>query len=519
MNRNRGSLLSLIGIFGVAVARAQEPVQEAIPNWPAPATWSPQSVRRGLSTMGAITSPLPFIGVTPCRQYDSRNATPLSQNTAREVVITGAPCGIPTVAAAVSLNVTVFDIQGQTGNAVFQVGTTNNPTTAWINYPIGQGQIGNAGVLPLSNAGSIFFRVLQGAGSIDFTIDVNGYYAGAGVAPFGNTFLGPGAGNFTMTGNSNTGIGASALLANTTGSNNTAVGGAALEANAGGNGNTAVGVNGLRNNTTGGYNTATGYGALYSNIVGAFNTAIGSEALYSNVYSSSNTAVGFGALSSTAGGDNTAVGTSALTMATGADNTAVGTGALIAVNAGAFNIALGTFAGTNLTSGNYNMYLGNEGVASESNTIRLGSGSNHSRLFVAGVLTSVVSANQVFISSTGQLGVASSSARYKEEIRDMGDSSDRLAKLRPVTFRYKGHDDEPIQFGLIAEEVEQVLPDLVFHSASGQPEAVLYHELPAMLLNELQKQQQRIDRQGQEIAGLLERVQALEGRLSEVPTK
>ena len=126
---------------------------EAIPNWPAPATWSPHSALRGATTMADITSPLPFIGVTPCRQYDSRNTTPLPENTPREVVITGAPCGIPTIARAVSLNVTVFDILGQTGNAVFQVGTTRNPTTAWINYPIGQGQIGNAGVLPLSGGG------------------------------------------------------------------------------------------------------------------------------------------------------------------------------------------------------------------------------------------------------------------------------------------------------------------------------------------------------------------------------
>jgi hypothetical protein len=150
---------------------------EAIPNWPAPASWSPPRSSRGVTTQGDITSPLPFIGVTPCRQYDSRNATALPHNTAREVVIRGAPCGIPLSAVAVSLNVTVFDILGQTGNAVFQVGTTSSPTTAWINYPIGQGQIGNAGVLPLSGAGSIFFRVQQGAGSIDFTIDVNGYYA------------------------------------------------------------------------------------------------------------------------------------------------------------------------------------------------------------------------------------------------------------------------------------------------------------------------------------------------------
>jgi hypothetical protein len=168
----RGFLLGLILLFVTGLAAAGE----GISNWAAPAFWSPPRATHGIATQGDIASPLPFIAVTPCRQYDSRNATALAQNTVREVVITGAPCGIPT-SAAVSLNVTVFDILGQTGNAVFQVGTTSNPTTAWINYPIGQGQIGNAGVLPLSGAGSIFFRVQQGGGSIDFTIDVNGYYA------------------------------------------------------------------------------------------------------------------------------------------------------------------------------------------------------------------------------------------------------------------------------------------------------------------------------------------------------
>src|SRR4029453_3144465 len=99
-------------------------------------------------------------------------------------------------------------------------------------------------------------------------------------------------------------------------------------------------------------------------------------------------------------------------------------------------------------------------------TIRIGSGLQHSRLFVAGVFNSGVSGLPVLISGTGQLGIAVSSARYKENIRDMGDASDRLLELRPVTFRYKGHPDDPTQFGLVAEEVEKVLPDLFFHDAA-----------------------------------------------------
>ncbi len=502
MRVNRGLLLmSLLGVLA-SVSRAQEVSQEAIRDWPAPSEWSPREMSRGVSTMGAVTSPLPFIGVTPCRQFDIRPGT-LADNTPLAITLTGGACGISSSAAAVSLNITVFAISGAGGNGVFKVGTASPPTTAWINYPPTETQRGNAGVVPINGSGQIWVQVNQGAGSIQLTVDVNGYYAGAGVDPFGNTFLGPGAGNFTMTGNSNTGIGANALLANTTGSNNTAVGGAALEANAEGYQNTATGVAALRFSSSGSGNTATGYHALYSNTA-SNNTGIGVAALEDNADGEENTAVGYLALNHTTTSANVAVGVQALAGLTGT---------------GGGNIALGWGAGVNLTSGLNNMYLGNEGVASESATVRLGSGVLHTRLFVAGVLNSAVTGAQVLISGTGQLGVASSSARYKEEIQDMGDSSDRLAKLRPVTFRYKGHAEEPLQFGLIAEEVDKVLPDLVMRSASGQPETVLYHEMPAMLLNELQKQQKRIEGQSEEIARLLERVRALEGRLSEVSPK
>jgi hypothetical protein len=179
----KGSLLSrgvwvalfvgLISVFPAGLVFGGE----AIPNWAAPAFWSPTRATHGVTIQGDISNPLPFIGVTPCRQYDSRNTSPLPDNTPRAVTITGAPCGLPSGAAAVSLNVTVFDILGQGGNAVFKAGTSSPPTTAWINYTPGQGQIGNAGVLPLSGGGQIVFQLNQGGGSIDFIVDVNGYYA------------------------------------------------------------------------------------------------------------------------------------------------------------------------------------------------------------------------------------------------------------------------------------------------------------------------------------------------------
>jgi hypothetical protein len=438
MRLNRAFLLlSLFGVFGVAVARAQEPVQEAIPNWPAPATWSPHSASRGASAMAAITSPLPFIGVTPCRQYDSRNFTPLLQNTSRAVVLTGAPCGLPASAVAVSVNLTIFNISGATGNGVFQVGIATAPTFSWINFPPTEAQRGNAGALPLDSLGQLWVRVQMGGGQLDFTVDVNGYYAPAGVGT-ANTFLGLNAGNFTMTGDNNTGLGHGALSSNTTGVNNT-----------------ATGVGALSNNTMGTGNTANGSGALISNVLGNFNTAIGAGEALGNTTGSS-------------------------------------------------NIAIGRSAGINLTTGSNNICIGNMGVAAESGTIRIGTVGTQTATFVAGVngVMTGGTGTPVLIDANGQLGTISSSARFKDEIQDMGEATEALLKLRPVTFRYKAQPEGRTQFGLIAEEVEKVMPELVVCSSSGEVETVLYQEMPAMLLNELQKQQREAQRQQRQIEEL-----------------
>jgi hypothetical protein len=177
-------VLPLLFVFGNAAPPQVFPEAHEISNWPAPPYWRPQTSRAlgrtRTEAVSAASAPLPFIAQTPCRQYDSRDTTPLPQATPRSITITGAPCGIPASAAAVSLNITVFDILGATGNAVFQVGTASPPTTAWLNYPASETQRGNAGVLPLSGSGEIFVEVLQGGGSLDFTVDVNGYYDGSG---------------------------------------------------------------------------------------------------------------------------------------------------------------------------------------------------------------------------------------------------------------------------------------------------------------------------------------------------
>ncbi len=150
---------------------------EAVPNWPAPAFWSPPKATRGATTLSSSIEPRPFVAVTPCRQYDSRSVAALADNTNLAVTLTGAPCGLPSAAQAVSLNITVFDISGAGSNGVFRVGTANDPTTAWINYPPTETQRANAGVVPLNASGQVVVKVNQGSGSVDFTVDVNGYYA------------------------------------------------------------------------------------------------------------------------------------------------------------------------------------------------------------------------------------------------------------------------------------------------------------------------------------------------------
>jgi len=214
-------------------------------------------------------------------------------------------------------------------------------------------------------------------------------------------------------------------------------------------------------------------------------------------------------------GTNTATGASALSSnTTGSDNTATGASALSSNTTGNGNIAIGFEAGVDATTGDDNIYIGNQGVAAESNTIRIGDGSIHTRAFIAGIQNPVSGLpTQVLVDTNGQLGTFFSSRRFKEDIRDMGESSSGLMQLRPVQFRYKteyANGQRPLQFGLIAEEVAPVFPELVQYSATGEAQTVLYHQLPAMLLNELQKQHRQNQVQKEQIAELTERLARLE---------
>ena len=285
-----------------------------------------------------------------------------------------------------------------------------------------------------------------------------------------------------------------------TNSTTTAVGVNALQNNTTGIGNTAIGRDALRNNTTGAWNTASGRAALQNNTTGAFNTASGRSTLQNNTTGVGNTASGESALQS-----NT----------TGIDNTAIGRNALLENTTGFNNIAVGFNAGSSLTTGSNNIYVHSVGVAAESDTIRIGTVDTHTRTFIVGIsgVTAAGTAVPVLIDTKGQLGTISSSRRFKEEIQDMGEASSRIMQLRPVTFRYKkenGDGARPLLFGLIAEEVTEVYPDLVQYSATGEANAVLYHLLNTMLLNEVQKQHRQIQEQKERIADLTVRLTRLE---------
>jgi hypothetical protein len=303
--------------------------------------------------------------------------------------------------------------------------------------------------------------------------------SGAGNSAFGTNALGN-----STTGQFNTGVGTSALLWNTTGNHNTAVGYLAMLASdaapGAGHFNTAVGGYTLLKNTTGEANTAGGYQTLDHNTTGSYNTAGGASALSLNTEGERNTGIGVGALYRNTTGDW---------------NTALGIYALEDVTTGGNNLGIGQYAGNGLQTGYENVYIAaTAGSAAESGTIRVGTAGNQTRTFLAGV-RAVTTANgnaiPVMIDSAGQLGTVSSSIRFKQDIGEVSDVAVAALGLRPVSFRYRAQP-ESVHFGLIAEEVAAVLPELVVRGADGAPETVAYHELPALLLALLQRQQATI---------------------------
>ena len=312
--------------------------------------------------------------------------------------------------------------------------------------------------------------------------------------------------------------GTAALASNTTGFYNMANGGSALYHNTTGNHNTASGNSALYNNTTGSSNTATGYNALYSNTTGDGNLANGYQALYSNTTGTNNMATGTAALTfNTTGFYNMANGGSALSHnTTGNYNVAEGLNALFRNTTGGSNIAIGTNAGNNLTTGNANIDIGNVGVAAEARTIRVGTQGTQTNTYIAGISGIAVAGGVgVMIDSSGHLGTVVSSAKFKEEIKPMDKASETILSLKPVTFRYKKElDSKGIpQYGLVAEEVEKINPDLVARDEKGQAYTVRYEAVNAMLLNEFLKEHQKVEEQADKIEQLEAQLQAVTARI------
>jgi hypothetical protein len=348
-----------------------------------------------------------------------------------------------------------------------------------------------------------------------------GNYAGLSNTSGGdNTFVGESAGQNNTTGSFNTFFGMDAAFANTTGAYNTISGSFAGNQNTTGSLNTFYGYQAGGGNTTGSRNTGIGWGAgpVGYPASGSDNTFVGTSAGGTST-GSSNTYVGSDAgTSNTAGIINTAIGASAaISITTGQGNTIVGGQAGSLLTTGFNNTLLGVDVGHNIVAGSNNLYLAGGGLQDESNTIRIG-GSVNTAAYIAGIYGSTSSGGiPVYVNSDGQLGTLTSSLRFKEQVRDMGDGTSALMKLRPVTFLYKpeySKGERTMQYGLIAEEVAKVYPELVAYDDGGQPYTVRYQYITTMLLNEVQKQYHRAEAEAKVITTQEQRIDELEQRLS-----
>lgn len=497
-------LLFLPPLLAAQVADRQHGV--TIDNWAAPR----QVLRSQLQTRQAPPSPkalagnraldsLIFVPVAPCRVADTRSgsgfpalgATALLGLTARSLPVAGS-CGIPGIGSltaspeAYSFNVTVVPPGGTPGGylVMYPNPAAPVPLVASLTWNAGAAFQTAAVVVASSSDGTVNVAARF---PTDVVIDINGYYA----SPSDQR--------------DNTGLGFLSLAGATTGARNTAFGSWALPADSTGSDNTAIGFEALANNTAGSRNTALG-GETLTNNSGAANTAVGFQALGNNGSGAGNTAAGDGALAGNASGSN---------------NTALGESALGALTTGQNNTALGAGAGALLTTGNFNITIGHAGSSADDHVIRIGD--TQTAAFIAGIYNNPLSlAATVAITANGQLGifpVVVSSRRYKEDIQDMGDASSGLLRLRPVTFHYKKANPDgskPLQFGLIAEEVNDVFPGLVVRGADGRVETVEYQKLPALLLNELQKQYRRANEQAEAIQMLESRLAALEALVTKM---
>lgn len=380
-----------------------------------------------------------------------------------------------------------------------------------------------AGTVALLNNGA-GGKIISGQnnGVEKFSVDGNGnvnsssgtYQIGAkrvlgiGASADQNVFLGVSAGASNMAGKGidNTFTGYQAGYANTIGIYNTFNGTYAGSSNTSGVGNTFSGTSAGRANTTGGNNTFSGLNAGYSNTTGNWNTFNGGYTGFANSTGVNNTFTGYQAgYSTTEGGSNTFIGSQA-----GYSNMT-----------GSHNILIGFNAGNQNIIGDNNIYIGSEGYsAGEFNTIRIGRNppNNQGFVYIEGVYGEYVYQGlPVYINSDGQLGTHLLSRRLKEQITNMGESTNALMKLRPVTFVYRPEYQggaHTLQYGLLAEEVAEIYPELVAYDKEGQPLEVRYEYLSTMLLNEVQKQYRRAESEAELNTAQQKKIEELEQRLS-----
>ena len=536
--------LALVVVAGLLVVSNVSAQIEPIRNWAAPLYWQPSDRESGLmkrageslravqdqsaavEALVASNPPLVFVALTPCRMVDTRGYDPtftgvygppmLAANNTRTIPVAGVAaghCSVPSTAQAVSLNVTLVP-----------VGTPVQWLTIW---PAGQTQpvvstlndyqgviVNNAAVAPLGTGGAFNAYVTD---ATHLFVDVNGYY----VAPSALA-LGAGAvGSPSLTlGDTTTGlysVGAGSVSIAASGIERMRVNSAGLSVMGNLDFTNAITQSGqtlLRSNADSIY---LGLGALGS-LTAADNSAFGAGALAAVTSGSENTGVGYWAGNKiTSGWYNVAVGEWALVNTTSdTANTAIGAYALKS-SSGGYNTALGYAAGYNLTTGTNNIDIGNAGVAGESSTTRIGTDGSQTRTFISGirgVTTGAANAVAVMIDSNGQLGTVSSSRTVKRDIQDMGDTTGTIMGLRPVRFRYKAHGpDSPEQYGLVAEEVAEVAPELVARNQDGEIETVYYDKVNAMLLNQVQTQQRVIESQKKDLSRLESRLAELESRV------
>jgi hypothetical protein len=459
------------------------------------------------SAAQVLSSNLLYYAIQPCRILDTRLAGGmLGPGTMRTVNVVGltnysaqggfaGDCHIPgwstsgTSVPQVQAFVVNIVAVGAMGAGDLRAWPSDQarPTASVLNFAAQQA----AGGLNVANG--VILPVRQDMQGNDITLqadtaathvvaDVVGYFSAETNATDGNLFIGWQAGQISDAsgGIFNVGLGDYVLAANTSGCHDVAIGRTAMSAN-----------------TSGSYDVAVGYNVMGTANSGDNNTAVGAEALQGSVSAAGNTAIGAQALSAT--------------------------------TSGAGNIAVGFQAGTSNAGGaSNNIDIGSAGGGTDSGTIRIGSGSQ-TQTFIAGIRGATTGSNNavaVLIDGNGQLGTMSSSLAVKEDVHDMADASRRVLDLHPVTFRYKqpfDGGDKPVQYGLIAEEVATVFPELVVYDRQGKPETVKYHVLPALLLNELQRQARQmrderddLTRQMAEQRGLAEQASSRADRVEQL---